>query len=165
EFSGYWKDVGTIASLWEANMEILGEKPAFSLNDEDWRIYSRHEAHSPQYVGPNAKIDNSTITEGCEIYGTVKNSVLGAGVCVMEGAVVENSVIMEAVVIDENAKINYSIIDECSRVGKNCRIGKEQKKAKGITVIASGLVIPDNTEIGDNQMISDLSDITKKEEN
>lgn len=146
-------------------MDLLGDSPALSLNDEDWRIYSRHEAHSPQYVGPNAVIENSTITEGCEIYGTVRNSVLGAGVCVMEGAVVENSVIMEAVVIGKNSTVNYSIVDEWSKIGEDCKIGKDSKKAKGITVIASRLEIPDHTEIGDNEMISDLADIAKKEEN
>ncbi len=165
EFSGYWKDVGTISSLWEANMEILGENPAFSLNDEAWRIYSRHEAHSPQYVGPNAVVENSTITEGCEIYGTVKNSVIGAGVCVMEGAVVENSVIMEAVVIDEGAIVNYSIVDERSRIGKGCKVGACPKCAKGITVIASGLDVSDGVVIEDDRMISSQADIQKKEEN
>ena len=146
-------------------MEILGEKPAFSLNDEEWRIYSRHEAHSPQYVGANALIRNSTITEGCEIYGTVINSVLGAGVRVMDGAVVENSVIMEAVVIEENAKVNYSIIDERSKIGKGASVGKAPTEAEGITVIASGLEIPDGAEIADNKMISTLSDIQMKEDN
>ncbi len=165
EFSGYWKDVGTISSLWEANMDLLGDHPELSLNDEDWRIYSRHEAHSPQYVGPDAVVENSTITEGCEIYGTVKNSVLGAGVCVMEGAVVENSVIMEAVVIGKNSKVNYAIMDERSSLGADCVIGKEVKKAKGITVIAAGVQIPDGTVIADNQMISDIADIAKKEDN
>ena len=146
-------------------MDLLGDQPMLSLNDESWRIYSRHDAHSPQYVGPDAIVENSTITEGSEIYGTVRNSVLGAGVCVMEGAVVENSVIMEAVVIGKNATVNYSIIDEWVRIGENCKIGKECKKAKGITVIASRMEIPDCTEIEDNQMISDPSDIQKKEEN
>ncbi len=165
EFSGYWKDVGTISSLWEANMDLLGDNPELTLNDEEWRIYSRHDPHSPQYVGPNAVVENSTITEGCEIYGTVRNSVLGAGVCVMKGAVVENSVIMEAVTIGENSFVNYSIIDEWAKIGKDCRIGTERKRAKGITVIASGVQIPDGIEIGDNQMITDLADIQKKEDN
>ena len=146
-------------------MEILGDHPAFSLNDEDWRIYSRHEAHSPQYVGSKALIENSTITEGCEIYGTVKNSVLGAGVCVMDGAVVENSVIMESVVISENAKINYAIIYERSVIGKGSVIGADPKNAKGIAVIASGLHIPDETVVEDDRMIFSEADIQKKEEN
>ncbi len=165
EFSGYWKDVGTISSLWEANMDLIGDHPALSLNDEEWRIYSRHEAHSPQYVGPKAVIENSTITEGCEIYGTVKNSVLGAGVCVMEGAVVEDAVIMESVTIGKNAKIVYSIVDERVSIGADCVIGKNKDDAQGITVIAAGVQIPDGVTVADNQMISDIADINKKEEN
>ncbi|MBQ9783376.1 MAG: glucose-1-phosphate adenylyltransferase [Clostridia bacterium] len=163
-FSGYWKDVGTISSLWEANMDLLGEDPALSLNDEEWRIYSRHDAHSPQFVGPDALVDNSSVTEGCDIYGTVRNSVLGAGVVVMKGAEVSNSVIMDGVVIEENTKINYAIVDTGCQIGKNCQIGKEQKKAKGITVIGEKIAIPAGTEIGDNEMISELADIKVKEE-
>ena len=164
-FSGYWKDVGTIASLWESNMDLLGESPELNLNDEEWRIYSRHDAHAPQIVGKNAKIENSSITEGCEIYGTVINSVLGAGVCVKEGAVVANSVILDDVTVGEGAQINYVIIDANSSVGAGCAVGREQKKAKGITVIGTGINIPDGTVIGDNEMISDVSDIKAKEEN
>ena len=163
-FSGYWKDVGTISSLWEANMDLLGENPEMYLNDEEWRIYSRHEAHAPQFVGADAIIENSTITEGCEIYGTVRNSVLGAGVLVSKGALVEDSVIMENVVIGEDAQIRYSIVDECATVGAGASIGKAPKKAKGITVIAAGLAIPEKMEIGDNEMISDLSDLQVTEE-
>ncbi len=163
-FEGYWKDVGTIASLWEANMDLLGENPNLSLNDEEWRIYSRHEAHSPQFVGPNAVIDNSSITEGCEIYGTVRNSVLGAGVRVMEGAEVIDSVIMDAVVIGAGSSVKYSILDEGVQIGANCSVGKDQKKAKGITVIGADIAIPDGYVIADNQMISSLDDIKQKEE-
>ena len=163
-FEGYWKDVGTISSLWEANMDLLGENPTLSLNDEEWRIYSRHEAHSPQFVGPDAIVEDSSITEGCEIYGTVRHSVIGAGVCVMEGAEVVDSVIMDRVVIGPDAKIHSVIMDEGVSIGAGAKIGKPSKKAKGITVIAAGLEIPAGAEIADNQMISDLSDIQKKEE-
>ena len=163
-FSGYWKDVGTIASLWEANMDLLGDIPELSISNEDWRIYSRHDAHAPQYVGNDAVIDNSSITEGCQIYGTVRNSVLGAGVCVMAGAVVEDAVIMEDVVIGEGAVVKYSIIDERVTVGKNCSIGKDRTEAKGITVIAAGLSVADGIRIGDDKMISTIEDIQVKEE-
>ncbi len=162
-FAGYWKDVGTISSLWEANMDLLGDVPALSLNDEDWRVYSRHDPHAPQVVGPNAVIENSTITEGCEIYGTVRNSVLGAGVRVMENAVVANSVIMEDVVIEADTEVNYAIVDAGVKIGADCRIGEEQKKAKGITVIATGLVLPNGVTVGANEMITELSDIKTKE--
>ena len=163
-FVGYWKDVGTISSLWEANMDLLGEEPALSIGNEDWRIYSRHDAHSPQFVGPSAEICNSSITEGCEIYGTVKNSVLGAGVKVKAGAVVEDSVIMDDVVIGENSVVKYSIIDEKVVLGNGCTVGKDKKKAKGITVIAAGLSVESGTAIADNQMISTVADIKVKEE-
>ena len=163
-FSGYWKDVGTISSLWESNMDLLGEIPELSISNEEWRIYSRHDAHAPQYVGKDAVIDNSSITEGCQIYGTVCNSVLGAGVRVMDGAVVEDAVIMENVVIGEGAQVRYSIIDENVKVGKNCRIGKDKTEAKGITVIAAGLTVADGINIEDDKMISSDKDIAVKEE-
>ena len=164
-FSGYWKDVGTISSLWEANMDILGDMPNLDLHDEEWRIYSRHEAHAPQFVGESAVVENSSITEGCEIYGRVHNSVLGAGVCVKKGAVVSNSVIMDNVTIETGATISYSIVDEDTTVGEYASVGSEQKKVKGITVIAAGLSIPEGAVIGENEMISDIAQIQKKEEN
>ena len=163
-FVGYWKDVGTISSLWEANMDLLGENPALAIGNEEWRIYSRHDAHAPQFVGPSARIENSSITEGCEIYGTVRNSVLGAGVKVMSGALVEDSVIMDDVIIGENSEVVYSIIDERTVVGAHCRVGRNKSISKGITVIATGLTVADNTVIADNEMISTQADIKVKQE-
>jgi len=163
-FSGYWKDVGTISSLWEANMDLLGDMPELSISNEEWRIYSRHDAHAPQYVGVDAVIDNSSITEGCQINGTVRNSVLGAGVKVMSGAVVEDAVIMENVVIGENSTIRYSIIDENVVIGADCSVGRSKDEAKGITVIAAGIVIKNGVCIEDDKMISSLEDIKVKEE-
>ena len=163
-FVGYWKDVGTIASLWEANMDLLGSDPVLKLNDEEWRIYARHEPHSPQYVGSNAVIDNSSITEGCEIYGTVRNSILGSGVKVMEGALVSDAVILENVTIGKNSKVQYSIIDHDVYIGDGSSVGSSRKKSKGITVIGAGIAVPENTVIGDNKMISDVSDIKKEDE-
>ncbi|MFY9380642.1 MAG: glucose-1-phosphate adenylyltransferase, partial [Eubacteriales bacterium] len=110
-FTGYWKDVGTIKSLWEANMDLLGSEPAFRIQDRDWRIYSRNNAAPPHFVGENARIKNSIVTEGCEIYGVVENSVLSNGVIIEECALVKDSVIMSDVIIGENSNINYSIID------------------------------------------------------
>ena len=161
-FSGYWKDVGTIASLWEANMDLLGEDPALNIKDESWRIYSRHEAHAPQYVGSDAVIENSSITEGCEIYGTVRNSVLGAGVKVMPGASVIDSVIMEDCVIEENACVTYTILDSKVTVGKNSTVGKDRADAKGITVIGTGIAVPADFDVADDKMISNSSDLKKE---
>ncbi len=163
-FVGYWKDVGTIASLWEANMDLLGSDPVLKLNDEEWRIYARHEPHAPQYVGENAIIDNSSITEGCEIYGTVRNSVIGSGVKIMNGAVVSDSVILDDVVVGENAQVHYSIIDHDAKIGDRANIGSVRKKARGITVIGAGIDVVADTVIGDNKMISDASDLLKEGE-
>ena len=161
-FSGYWKDVGTIDSLWEANMDLLGGRPALALADESWRIYSRHAATAPQYVGENAIIDNSSITEGCEIYGTVRNSVLGTGVKVLAGAVVEDSVIFDEVVIGEGAKVSYSIIDSGVTVGAGASVGKPRGEAKGITVIGTNIDIPVGTELADAKMIYNAKDLNEE---
>ena len=145
-------------------MDLLGENPEFALNNEEWRIYSRHDAHAPQYVGEDAVIDNSSITEGCQIYGTVKNSVLGAGVKVLAGASVIDSVIMENVTVGEGATVQYSIVDENVKIGKDCVVGADRAVASGISVIAAGLVINDGTKIGDGKMISTAADLKAKEE-
>ncbi len=156
-FEGYWKDVGTISSLWEANMDMLGENPELNLNDENWRIYSRHENEPPQHIGPDAVIRNATITEGCEIFGTVESSVIGNSVKVMPGAVVRDSVIMDNVVIGEGATVEYSIIDGGVKIGAGTSVGKPRAEATGITVVGRGIEIPENLIIGDNEMISDQS--------
>ncbi len=154
-FSGYWKDVGTIKSLWEANMDLLGESPELSLSDKKWRIYSKNNALPPHFAGKEAKIHNSLITEGCEIYGTVENSVLSGGVIVEKGACVKDCVIMNGVVIKENAHVDYSIVDSTVTIGKNASIGKDKKISAGITVIGAGLDIPDGTVIPDDTIADD----------
>ena len=137
-------------------MDMLGENPSIRLDDEHWRIYSRHENESPQYVGADARIENSSITESCEIYGTVINSVLGCNVKVMPGALVRNSVIMSGVTIEENATVCYSIIDSNVVVGKNAKVGKPKDDSVGISVIGQGVVVPDGYVIGDNEMITEI---------
>ena len=161
-FSGYWKDVGTIASLWEANMDLLGVNPALNIKDESWRIYSRHAAHAPQYVGNEAIIENSSITEGCEIYGVVINSVLGTGVKVMPGASVIDSVIMDDCVIGEGASVCYSILDSDVVIGKDAKVGEKRSAASGIAVIGTGISVPDGFTVADGKMISTASDLTKE---
>ena len=161
-FVGYWKDVGTIDSLWEAHMDLLGENPELSLGDEDWRIFARHGAQPPQYIGKDAVIENSSLTAGCEIYGTVKNCVLGAGVKVLEGATVCDSVIMDNAVIGEGSEVMYSIIDSDSVIGKSCKIGAPIKSAKGIAVIGEDICVPDGTVVQDGAMISKASDLDKE---
>ena len=122
----------------EANMDMLGDNPTLVLSDERWRIFSRYQNESPQYVGVDAKVENSTITEGCEILGTVINSILGEGVKVMEGAVIRDSVIMSRVTVGKNAVVEYSILDEAVTVGEGASIGKPRAEAKGITVVGTG---------------------------
>ncbi len=152
-FEGYWKDVGTIDSLWEANMDLLGERPALTLAKNGWRVLSRHENTTPQFVGPDGLVENSSITEGCEIYGTVRNSVLGANVRVMPGAVVEDAVLMGDCVIGEGSEVRYSIIDCDVKIGKNARVGKARKDAAGIAVIGEGTVVDDNAVVADGAIL------------
>ena len=152
-FEGYWKDVGTISSLWEANMDLLGEKPVLALDDDNARIFSRHENEAPMYVGAEAVVENSSVTEGCEIYGTVINSVLGYGVVVEKGAVVRDSVLMHHVTVSEGATVEYSILDSDVSVGKGARVGRPKEEAEGITVIGANNVVGDGEDIADNQMI------------
>ena len=145
EFSGYWKDVGTISSLYEANMDLLGDKPKFDVADASWKIQSRSPLAPPQYIGDGAKTVNSIIMSGCEIYGTVENSVLASGVIVKKGAVVKNSILMADTVIGENTAVDYSIIDEGTNIGKDCKIGGSKDAAKEITVVARNLAVKDGS--------------------
>lgn len=165
-FKGYWKDVGTIQSLWEANMDLLGANPGLRLQDPVWRIYSRNNARPPQFVGRNALIRNSAITEGCEIYGTVINSVLSPGVVVEQGAVVRDSVIFDDVIIREGAEIQYTVMDAETEVGTNVRIGKPIAQSEGITLVGGNLKIPANTVIADNVRFGreELQALSVKEE-
>ena len=153
QFDGYWKDVGTIQSLWEANMDLLGEKPAFNLGDEGWRIFARHYAKAPQYIGESSHIENSIISEGSEIYGTVENSVIYAGTKIMPGAVVRDSVVMYGSVVGEGATVEYSILDENVKIGKDAKIGKAKTDETKITVVGQGNAIPDGAVIADGEMI------------
>lgn len=152
-FVGYWKDVGTIASLWEANMDMLGEHPELQLNDDKWRIYSRHEACAPHFIGKEGMVSNSSVTEGCEIYGEVRGSVLGPGVRVMPGARVIDSVIMSDVTVCEGAEIRYSIIDSEVTVGKNARVGADRGDGVGIAVIGAGVRVADDEQIAPGAML------------
>ena len=153
-FEGYWKDVGTINSLWEANMDLLGEKPELVLDDESWRIYSRQSASAPQYIGKGGKVVNSTVTAGCEINGTVKNSILGQNVKVEYGALVENSVIMDNVTVKAGAKVCYSILDAGVTVGCGTNVGADGSPDK-ITVIGADITLPDGSNVEAGSMVSE----------
>lgn len=122
-FEGYWKDVGTIHSLWEANMDLVDQPPKFDLNDRSWSIYSRNMALAPHYVGQNAKITNSTVTEGCFIDGEIKHSVIFGGVELGEGSVVSDSVIMQGAKIGKNVVIEKAVIGADAVIGDGAKVG------------------------------------------
>lgn len=155
-FKGYWKDVGTVQSLWEANMDLIGKEPALDLRTPERRIFSRNSTRPPHFVGSDAKIVNSLVTEGCEIYGTVINSVLFGGVKVAAGATVKDSVIFEETEVGEGSEINYSILDCRINVGKNCVIGASASDGGKITLLGADMKIPDNTKIESGTMTSKL---------
>ena len=155
-FEGYWKDVGTIKSLWEANMDLLGEKPNFDIFDTKQKIYARNAGDPPQYIGENATIQNSIIGSGVEIDGTVINSVIGSGVKIEEGAIVRDSVIFSNVVIKKNAMVELTIIDEGTEIGCKATVGATDKKGE-ICVIARNEKIADEQIIPSGTMYDTLS--------
>ncbi len=152
-FEGYWKDVGTISSLLEANMDLLGEPPAFDVADSDWKIHSRNPLAPPEYLGPNAVVKNSMLALGSEIYGSVENSVISSNVVIEEGAVVKDSVIMSGSVIRSGASVSYSIIDENVIVEDGAQIGEAKEEAKGISVLGRNITVGKGVEIKGGDII------------
>lgn len=152
-FSGYWKDVGTISSLWEANMDLLGKNPNFDIFDKNWKIYTRNAPYPPHFVAKTGEINNSLVSSGSYIEGKVINSLIGLNVIIKEGAIVENSIILDDVVINKGAKINYSIIAEGAVIGENAKIAAEGKSSSDITVVANSVKIGKNVVIGTSEMI------------
>ena len=148
-FSGYWKDVGTIDSLWEANMDLLAEKPELDLHDDNWRIYGRNLVLPPHFIGEEASVHNSILCDGCNIYGTVENSILSPGVTVEKGAVVKDSIIMQQTVIRAGSSVTRAIIDEDVTIMEDAKIGGDGK----ITVVGSELTIPKGAEIKEGEML------------
>ena len=134
-------------------MDLLGDKPKFRVNDDRWRIFSRHYAEAPQFVGAGAVVENAIVTEGSEIYGTVRNSVIGSGVVVEKGAVVEDAVIMDNTVIRSGAAVRYSIVDSDCEICKGASVGVARGEGD-ITVLGRGVSVAENTSIGGGQMIS-----------
>ena len=160
-FTGYWKDVGTISSLWEANMEVLDpENSGINLFDDDWKVYSRNSGMNGHKIGENAVVENSMITDGCRINGNVKHSVLFAGVRVEEGAVVEDAVIMGGTVIKAGAVVKHCIIAENVTVGENAVVGAmPAEEEKGVATIGAGVTVGANAKIGPNAMVrNDVKD-------
>ncbi len=139
-FTDYWKDVGTIASLWEANMDLLKTPPEFDLTDPRWKIYSRTPVMPPHFIADDAVVENSMVTEGCEIDGIVRDSVLFAGVTVEKGAVVEDSVIMPGTTIQAGAIVRRAIVSEDCVIAKRCEVGES---AGDIALIGQDTVLPE----------------------
>lgn len=165
-FDGYWKDVGTIDSLWEANMDLLDPKVPLSLYDPEWKIYARNPALPPHYIAPGAVVQNSMITEGCVIEGTVDFSVIFAGVTIEEGAVVRDSIIMPGSVVKKGAVVDYTIVAEQAVIGENAVIGARPEKMEnisewGVTVIGNGVTIGAGVNIAPKSMVE--TDITAEE--
>ena len=155
-FDGYWKDVGTIDSLWEANMELLGKDPEFNIRgNERSKIYARNDAHPSSYIDDNAKTINCFIAEGCEVYGTVRHSVISVGCTIGEDAVVEDSVVMPGVVIEPGAIVRHAILGENSKVCRNAVVGGafEKDEAKQISVTSKGAVVEANTVLLPGDML------------
>ena len=149
-FDGYWKDVGTIDSLWEANMELLGKTPEFNIRgDERTKIYARNDALPSSYIDQNAKISNAFVAEGSEVYGTVRHSVISVGCTIGEGALVEDSVVMPGVVIESGAIVRHAILGENSQVCRNAVVGGafREDEAKQISVTSKGAVVEANTAL------------------
>ena len=166
EYNGYWKDVGTLNSYWEANMELVDIIPVFNLYEEFWKIYTKTDAIPPQYVSSEGFIEKSIIGDGAEIYGKIFNSVIGSGVVIEEGAEVRDSIIMQDTVIGKNSKVYKSIIAEEVTIGDNVElgIGEEAENVLNPKIYNSGLVtigecsvIPDNVKIGKNTAISGVT--------
>lgn len=163
-FEGYWKDVGTVQSLWEANMDIISNPAVFEINDSNWKIFSRNPVKPPHYMAKGASVTDSAVTEGCEIYGTVKRSILFEGVTVGRGAIVEDSIVFPGATIGDNCVVSKTIIGNDTVISNSCSIGdksvgEDQYKSKycsaGISLIGGGLVISEGTKIGINSMVKE----------
>jgi len=163
-FDGYWKDVGTIDSLWEANMDLLDPSVPLDLSDSNWKIYARNSVRPPSYLAPMATVQNSIISEGTDIYGQIDFSVIFPNVTIEPGAVVHDSIIMNGSVVRAGAVVEYSIVAENTEIAENARIGRRpedtpDKENWGITVIANNVRIGKNAVVGAKQMIdSDIPD-------
>ena len=155
-FDGYWKDVGTIDSLWEANMELLGKCPAFDIRgDERSKIYARNDALPSSYIDDDARIANCFVAEGSEIYGTIRHSIISIGCTVGKDALIEDSVVMPGVVIEPGAIVRHAILGENSHIGRNCVVGGAYgpNDQKQISVISKGAIVQDNAVLQPGDML------------
>ena len=166
EFTGYWKDVGTLSSYWEANMELIDIVPEFNLYEEYWKIYTKSEIQPPDYIAADSVVERSIIGEGSEVYGEVYNSVIGCGVTIGKGTVIRDSIIMNQTQIGEGCEINKAIIAENVVVGNQVRLGVGEETENdtaphiynhGLVTIGEKSVIPDGISVGKNSVISGVT--------
>ncbi len=162
DFKGYWKDVGTLGSYWEANMELVDIIPEFNLYEEFWRIYTKSDILPPQYIDEAGTVTESIVGEGTEVYGEVSHCVIGSGVTIEKGAVVKDSIIMNGTTIGEGAVVNKAIIAENVQVGKNVELGVGEEAPNdmaphiysfGLVTIGENSTIPDGVKVGKNTAI------------
>ena len=170
EYNGYWKDVGTLGSYWEANMELIDLIPEFNLYEEYWKIYTKSDIIEPQYLSEDSVVEKSIIGEGTEIYGEVHSSVIGAGVSIGKGSIVRDSIIMKGTQIGDNAIIDKAIIAENCVIGNNVKFGVGEEKPNklndkiysfGLVTIGEDSIVPSDVTVGKNTAISG---VTKKED-
>ena len=166
EFTGYWKDVGTLSSYWEANMELIDIVPEFNLYEEYWKIYTKSEIQPPDYIAADSVVERSIIGEGSEVYGEVYNSVIGCGVTIGKGTVIRDSIIMNQTQIGEGCEINKAIIAENVVVGNQVKLGIGEEAENdtaphiynhGLVTISEKSVIPDGISVGKNSVISGVT--------
>jgi len=162
EFNGYWKDVGTLQSYWEANMELIDIVPEFNLYEEYWKIYTKSEILPPQYIADSSLVEKSIIGEGSDVYGQVYSSVIGCGVTIGEGAVIKDSIIMNGAVIGPGCELNKAIVAEHAIIGKNTKLGIGEEVPNetdphiynsGLVCVGEKSVIPEGITIGKNACV------------
>ncbi|MDR0380484.1 MAG: glucose-1-phosphate adenylyltransferase [Oscillospiraceae bacterium] len=157
QFKGYWKDVGTIESLWEANMDMLATDSELDIFDRSWPIYCGAKSAPPHFVGESARITHSLLTEGCEIHGEVENSVIFTDVVIQPGAFVKYSIVMPGAVIEKEAVVEYAIIAEGARVGRGARVGADPSVVPvadwGVTVVAQGVTVGPDVVVKTREMV------------
>lgn len=173
EFNGYWKDVGTLSSYWEANMELIDLVPEFNLYEEYWKIYTKSEILPPQYIADSSAVSRSIIGEGTDIYGEVYNSVIGCGVTIGKGTVVRDSIVMNQTEIGAGCELNKVIIAENVSVGAGVKLGVGEEVPnetaphiynQGIVTVGEKSVIPDGVSVGKNTVIFGVTEAADYED-
>lgn len=163
-FDGYWKDVGTIDSLWESNLDLLNPKVDLDLNDNNWKIYSRNLASPPHYVSPDASVQNSLVAEGCVIEGNVEFSILFADVTIEKGAKVEYSIVMPGTTIKAGATVQYSILAENSLIEENAYIGEKPENMDnlddwGVAVVGANINVKENAKVLPKEQVAEDKEV------